>query len=63
MFSNESWIFYYFTIIQIIYEMNIQVYVISCCWLFSNYIKEFSNYSMTFLKINSFIIVEIKNNK
>ena len=53
----------YFIITQIICEINIQVYVILCCWLLSNYYNKFSSYLTTLLKINSFIIVEIKNNK
>jgi hypothetical protein len=56
-------IFLLFFVIQIICEMNIQVYVISCFWLLSNYVNEYSNYLVTLLKINSFNIVEIKNNK
>jgi len=52
-----------FFAIQIICEMNIQVYAISCFWLLSNYVNEYSNYLETLLKINSFNIVEIKNNK
>lgn len=43
--------------------MNIQVNVILCCWLLSNYVNEFSVYLLTLLKVNSFIIVEIKNYK
>jgi hypothetical protein len=39
------------------------VYAISCFWLLSNYVNEYSNYLVTLLKINSFNIVEIKNNK